>query len=187
MNGTCIYSLFDKHIEIEINRKLNQRLDELQESLIELYPDQAAIIKQIVHKQRYQVQSVLRMDHEKKSRRRKQLDPTSRCMARTGLDTQCRRPRVECTRYCQSHTYSLPYNDIEEQMEPVQKVFKKRGRRGKNKQFATEDLDQGKYVQAVVVQIGEEYYLVDQHDVVYNFNHNNEIAGYIKDEQVHWF
>ena len=186
MNGTSIYALCDKYIEVEINRKLNQRLDELQESLLDLYPDKEDIIKAIIIKQRYPVQSVLRMDHEKKKRRKKQLDPINRCMARTGLDTQCRRPRVEGTRYCQSHTYSLPYNDIEEKTEVVQRVVKKRGRRGKGKQFVTEDLDQEKYVQAVVVQIGEESYLVDQNDIVYNFNHNNEIVGYIKDEQVHW-
>jgi hypothetical protein len=187
MNVASIYNVYDKYIELEINRKLNQRLDELQASLLELYPDHFKTINDAVAKQRYPVQSVLRTDHEKKKRRKKQLDPTSRCMARTGLDTQCRRPRVPSTRYCQSHTYSLPYNDIEEKTEHVHKVVKKRGRRGKGKQFVTEELDQAKYVQSVVVQIGEESYLVDQHDIVYNFNHNNEIVGHIKDEQVHWF
>jgi hypothetical protein len=187
MNGTSMYTVYDKYIELEINRKLNQRLDELLESLLELHPDQDELIKEVIAKQRYPVQSVLRMDQEKKKRRKKQLDPVHRCMARTGLDTQCRRPRMEGTRYCQSHTYSLPYNDIEQKVDSVPKVAKKRGRRGKGKQFMTEDLDQDKYVQAVVVQIGDESYLVDQNDVVYNFNHNNEIVGYIKDEQVHWY
>jgi hypothetical protein len=188
MNGTTIYNLLDGYIEAEVNRKLNLRLDELLDTLVETYPEYRTIITETVKQQRYPVQSVLRLDTEKKRRRKKNIDPACRCMARTGLDTQCLRPRVPQTRYCQSHSYSLPYDDIEAKVKvDTQKIVKKRGRRGKGKQFILESLDQTKYVQSVVVQLGDVSYLVDENDVIYNFNQNNEIVGYIKDEQAHWF
>jgi hypothetical protein len=188
MNGTSVYTMFDGYIEAEINKKLNLRLDELQDTLISAYPMYSEQIIAALKKQRYPVQSVLRLDAEKKKRRKKQLNPESRCMARTGLDTQCRRPRVGETRYCQSHSYSLPYDDFELKLDlaTTKKITKKRGRRGKGKQHVLENLDQSKYVQAVVLNIGDTAYLVDENDVIYNFNQNNEIVGYIKNEEVHW-
>jgi len=188
MNGSPIYNALDAYIETEINRKLTQRLEEFLISLTDTYPQFMDIITDIVKQQMYPVQSVLRLDNEKKKRRKKQLEPEHRCMARTGLDAQCRRPRLDDTRYCQSHSYSLPYNDIEQKVEAMVKVVKKRGRRGKDKQFDTAQLmDNDRYIPAVAVEIGNGTYLVDQNDIVYNFNTNNEIVGYIKDEEVHWF
>ena len=187
MNGTTVFAIFDGYIEAEVNRKLNLRLDELQEALFKEHPLFKDLIFAAVKKQRYPVQITLRLDAEKKTRRKKQLSPECRCMARTGLDAQCRRPRVGETRYCQSHSFSLPYDDIESAQRPEQKIVKKRGRRGKGKPLNLERLDQTKYVQAVVINIGDTSYLVDEHDVIYNFNQNNEIVGYIKDEEVHWF
>jgi hypothetical protein len=188
MNGTPIYSAFDVYIEAEINRKLTQRLEEFLKYLTETYPDFKDVINETIKKHMYPVQSVLRMDHEKQKRRKKQIDSESRCMARTGLDTQCRRPKLNGTRYCQSHSYSLPYNDIEHKAEVTIKVVKKRGRRGKCKHFDTAQLlENDRYIPAVIMEIGDGTYLVDQNDVVYNCNTNNEIVGYIKDEKVHWF
>lgn len=203
-----IYNIFDKFIEAETNKKLQLRLDELLHSLKnEQTSDNIKIILECVDKQRYPIQTILRLTNEKKKRSKKDIDPEKRCMARTGLNTQCRRPRLnlnlnldldldldlnldlnlENTRYCQSHTYSLPYNDIEKESKLEEKIVKKRGRRGKNKELHTENLDTSKYIPSVVMDIDGTSYLVDQNDVIYNFNTNNEIVGYIKEEQVHWF
>ena len=188
MNGTSIYTMFDGYIESEIDRKLNLKLDEFMDSLIQEHREHKDVILSIVKKQRYPVQSVLRLDTEKRKRRKKQIDPDIRCMARTGLDTQCMRQRVVNTRYCQSHSRTLPYDDIESTVNmKQQKPVKKRGRRGKGKTFSLDNLDQTKFVQAVVLQLGDIFYLIDENDVIYNFNQNNEIVGYIKDEQVHWW
>ena len=187
MNGTSIYTLFDGYIEAEVNRKLTIKLDELQQQLIQTYPEHKDLIISTIKLQRYPVQSVLRLDTEKKHRRKKHIDPENRCLARTSLDTQCMRPRIHDTRYCQSHSHSRPYDDMETKLDAKQQPVKKRGRRGKGKQIDLSQLDQTKYVQAVVVQIGDTSYLIDENDVIYNFNQNNEIVGYIKDEQVHWW
>ena len=190
IKNATFYNIFDTFIESETNKKLQLRLDELLNSLCSKQdPDIIKVIIETVNRQRYPIQTILRLSNEKKKRCKKEIDPDKRCMARTGLNTQCRRPRLEIdhARYCQSHTYSLPYNDIEQEAKMSEKIVKKRGRRGKSKELNTESLDMEKYIPSVSMDIDGTTYLVDQNDVIYNFNTNNEIVGYIRDEQVHWF
>ena len=184
MNNSELYNIFDSFIEQEINRKLNFRLDTLLQELLIEYPH--APVSEIINKQRYPVQSVLRLDTEKKKRIFNEIDPDLRCKARTSTETQCRRQKLPDHRYCQRHLNSLPYKDIETPPDPSQKTVKKRGRRGKTKQIDISDLDKSKYIPAVIVTINDKSYLVDQNDIIYNFNSSNEIVGYIEKEQVYW-
>ena len=177
--------LFDSYIKFEINRKLSLKFDDLREILINLIPDNSQLILSIIKQHSYPVNTILCVEQEKKTRNKKSIDSELRCMARTGSDLQCLRPRLENTRYCQSHTYSLPYDDIESKS-ALFKGVKKRGRKGKGKVIETSELDLSKYIPAVVINIDDTNYLVDENDVIFNFNSNNEIVGYIKDEQVHW-
>ncbi len=157
MNGTSVYGLLDRYIESETNRKLNLQLDELLTTLIASGVP-AAIANEAVKSQRYPVQSVLRLETEKKKRRKKQQNQQNR------------------------------HSENSDDLLHTQKTTppKKRGRRGKGKQINIENLDQTKYVQAILMKIGDASYLVDENDIVYNFNQNNEIVGYIKDEQIYW-
>ena len=185
-----IFNCFDSYVDYLTNKKLQIRLDELRQCLIANQDIEISkIIIEVILKHSYPVQTLLRLNHEKKKRKKKDIDPEKQCMARTGLDIQCRRPKLqgENSRYCQSHTYSLPYNDIEVAPGVSTKIVKKRGRRGKAKQIDMENLNEDKYIPAVVHDINGTSYLIDKNDVIYKFNSNNEIVGYIKDEQVHWF
>jgi hypothetical protein len=164
MNGTSVYALLDRYIESETNRKVNIQLDELIETLI-ANGIPSKIVHEAVKSQRYPVQSVLRLETEKKKRRKKNQQQNQN----------------QQNQNQQNQNQSCGEDDSQKQIQP-----KKRGRRGKGKQINIENLDQAKYVQAILMKIGDISYLVDENDIVYNFNQNNEIVGYIKEEQIYW-
>ena len=56
-----------------------------------------------------------------------------------------------------------------------------------DKKYNIEDLDMGKYVQAILIKINDESYLLDQNNLLYKFNNNNEIVGTLIDDQVEWY
>jgi len=66
------------------------------------------------------------------------------------------------------------------------KAHVQRGRK-KNNTCKLEDLDVNKYVQAVVLQVENEQYLLDQHNLLYKFNSVNEIVGHIVNHEIQWF
>lgn len=183
----------ERHVEDEINRKLKIRLNELESILCENNPSHVELIKATILKHGYPLKCVLRLDMEKRKRIKKEIDNDIRCMARTGAGSQCRRPIIlndaeSDSKHCLSHVHSLPYGNIDEEM-PVPIITKKRGKRGKSKQFDTKDLNQDLYVQSVLVHIEDVPYLIDEHDVLYSFKNENEIIGYVKsdNDEVIWF
>lgn len=172
----------EKYAEAEVNRKLRLRLRELELSLIRQYPADAGLIKNIVTKYTYPVRSTLRLDIEKKTRKKRELLPEERCEARTGNNTQCRRPKGDNSQYCLSHQHTLPHGNINEPQSLTERMVGKRGRKKKNNnEFKTEDLDPNLYIQAVLVEIGDTPYLVDENRIIYQFG-ENIIVGYINEE-----
>lgn len=174
------------YLEEEVNRKLLVRLQELKHMLGDKYPSHLSEIESVIQKFSYRVKCTLRLDAEKKTRRKKYISPEQQCLARTGRGSQCRRPRVENGDgiHCLSHMHSLPCGDITEIL-PGSGIIKRRGRKSKGKhKFTTEDLDSKLYVQAVLENIDGQQYLVDEHKMVYR---DNLIVGYIDENEVCWF
>ena len=131
---------------------------------------------------------MITLTQTKKPRVKKDILLQKRCVAKIGLGSQCSRSLVEGNDYCHSHMVALPYGRIDHSEVSETKMMKKRGRRGKNtKEYTVEDLDLTKYVQSILVKIDETPYLLDQHNVLFHYNTDNEIVGYIKDEKVHWY
>jgi len=188
MDNTQLHIQMENYTEAEVNRKLKLRLRELELALMRLYPADAGIITDIVTKYSYPVTSTLRLDIEKKTRKKRELPIEMRCEARTGNNTQCRRPKGSGNIYCLSHQHTLPHGNINKTQPLTERITGKRGRKKKNKEvFKTEDLDKTKYIQAVLVEIGDTPYLVDENHIIYKYGGDNIIVGHINgDSDVCW-
>lgn len=180
----------DSVLHDTINKKLRKKLQKLESQLksciSEEYHD---FIDTVLETHTYDVRTVLKLNTTRKSRTKREIDPATRCMARIGLGNQCSRSRMsnDCD-YCKSHHLSRPYGriDVPEPME--KKMAKRRGRRSKHdKNYTIDDLDINKYVQAILIYINDDPYLLDQNNILYQFNSNNEIVGYVVDEKVEWY
>ncbi len=189
MNNSVFLSDINKILNVAVNRKFQSKLDELLKTLkkhISIFP--AGTLESIVNTQRYSIKTMVRLTQTKKPRIKRDIDIETRCMARIGLGSQCSRSRVQYEEYCRSHIATLPYGRIDHAEISEKKMMKKRGRRGKNvKEYTVDDLDLDKYVQAILVKIDDIPYLLDQNNVLFQYNTDNEIVGYIKDEKVHWY
>lgn len=174
-------------LDREINKQLNAKLDKLCEKLkSQLAEEHHSYVDSVVNEQRYPVHVVIRLNLSKKQRAKKELSQDIRCQARIGLGTQCSRSRTDGV-YCKSHNASLPYGNISS-VNPNARITKKRGRRGKAaKECSLESLNMDMYVQAILIKIGEESYFLDQYNVLYSLDVNNEIIGYVEDDEVHWY
>lgn len=187
MDSTSLHSQIEKHLEEEVNRKFRLRLKELESSLIDKYPSDKDAVKTVIAKYSYPIKSTLRLDTEKKTRKKRDLPEETRCEARTGNNTQCRRPKSDGNIYCLSHQHTLPHGNINETQTVSLPAVNKRGRKKKNKcDFRTEDLDQNLYIQAVLLKLDDAIYLVDENHVIYKYG-DNVIVGYINKEcEVCW-
>lgn len=190
MNQTKVFSSFDTLLQDATNSKLQKKLNKFESQVRDALPDDVNfdIIRQIIDNQRYDIRTTLKLTTSRRSRTKKEIDPAIRCMARIGLGTQCSRSRIDMDDYCKSHQLSLPYGRIDSLDAPDKKIAKRRGRRSKNeKEYTIEDLDMNKYVQAILIKIDDDPYLLDQNNVLFQFNNNNEIAGSVNGEQVDWY
>lgn len=192
MYDTEVHNQMEKYVDQEVNSKLQTRLKDLSATLINKFPEHEEIIKSVILKHSYPVRSTLRLDIEKKKRKKREISREDQCMARTGLQLQCRRPKVSYAKggddyHCLSHMHSLPYGDIDQDM-PNTAVVRKRGRKGKNsKEYTTDDLDPKLYVQAVQVTIEGTTYLLDENEILYGLK-DCLIVGYVdaKTDEVIW-
>ena len=189
MNHILAFDAVDTLLNSAINSKLEKKLDKLEKQLLQaLEPEYFALVKQIMSDNTYNIRTTLKINTVRKTRSKKDILPNTRCMARIGLGTQCSRSKMHNSDYCKSHYISLPYGRIDSTESIEKKVAKKRGRRCKtDKQYKVEDLDMDKYVQAILIKINDESYLLDQNNVLYKFNTNNEIVGTLVDDQVEWY
>lgn len=186
MNQMEIFRVMDELLREATNIKLKVMLDELKTVCKREYrtrPDVLLAILDALKLQNYEARTALKLTAIRKPRVKKELPPESRCMARIGLGNQCSRSRIINSEYCKSHTTSLPYGTIGEEP-PEKQPGRKRGRRKKATiEYTRDDLDMNKYVQAMVIQIptgqGDEVkdFLVDQHNVLYQYDSNNVIVG----------
>jgi hypothetical protein len=182
MENTSIYNELEKYIEYEINRKLMIRLMDIQETIIGNYPEFEKQIKDVFQKYSYHSNILLRLIQEKKTRKKKLVPQEKRCMARTGNNTQCRRPKQNESQYCLSHQHSLPHGNINETPVKIKKIKS----RSKG-QYDIESLDEKLYVPGVLINIDNTYYIVDENKVIYKHG-ENIIVGYIdEDDNVIWF
>jgi hypothetical protein len=174
--------LLERYIDEEIDVQLKRTLSVLRDKLHKLHPQHVDLIDKIVEENSYPIRSTLSLTCERKTRKKNVIPDKDRCHARTGNGQQCRRPMLETSDYCMSHNTSLPYGDIS-QPERDPQIGRKRGRRTRLGDYTTEDLiDSEKYVQAVCTKLNGEYYLVDEHDLVYAFNTNCEIVGHLQSD-----
>jgi hypothetical protein len=193
MNQIKIFSVLDVILKDAINQKLQVKLDKLEQTLrtqLSQSPN-LEVILQLLQEQKYEARTVLKLTGVRKTRTKKEINSDTRCMARIGLGTQCSRSRIvdptarpDIIDYCKSHMMSLPYGRIDVPDNSEQKIAKKRGRRSAvEKKYDIEELDMTKYVNALLIQIEDKPYLVDQNNVIYQYNASNVIAGRLVDEE----
>jgi hypothetical protein len=174
-----------------VQEKLNRRLDEIYDHLFEIMtPEERERINLKLHvdSYRYPMQLNLRPHPVKKPRIKKTLPTHDQCLGRIGNRRQCSRKKINNTNFCRIHNNSLPYGRIDNELDGnLIKMNKRRGRKGRtSKSYTLDDLDHKLYVQAIVVVIDNEPFLLDENDVLYMFNANNEIVGRQLDNEVHW-
>lgn len=190
MNQTDVFTCFDNVLKDAVNAKLQKKLDKLESILnteLQGHID-ADLIHKLVQGQRYDIRTTLKLIAARKARVKRDIDPNTRCLARIGLGTQCSRSRMDNADFCKSHHISRPYGQIGMPEMPNKKIAKRRGRRSKyDRDYTVDDLDMDKYVQAILIHIGDEPYLMDQNNVLYQFNSNNEIVGHVNNDKVEWY
>lgn len=189
MNQTAVFAQFDDILREATNYKLNKKLDKLRgmllENLDEQFHEEARAVLEL---NQYEIRTVLKLTSSRKSRTKREIDPTTRCMARIGLGSQCSRSRTDRTDFCKSHLISRPYGRIDTPEPSEKKMAKRRGRRSKyDKEYTIDDLDVNRYVQAILININDEPYLMDENNILYQFNSNNEIVGHIINDKVEWY
>ena len=189
MNQITSFNSFDSVLNDAINQKLHKKLDKLEQTIIDkCSPEHHSYIKELISEHRYKIRSTLKISMVRKTRCKKDISPHTRCMARIGLGTQCSRSKMENSEFCKSHFISLPYGRIDSPEIIDQKVTKKRGRRSKvDKGFTIEDLDMNKYIQAIVININGDTYLLDQNNILFKHNNLNEIVGFLNEDKVEWY
>jgi hypothetical protein len=118
---------------------------------------------------------------KKKKGNRRVLPTHEQCLGRKMDFTQCTRKRKDATEFCGSHIKNLPNGKIGDDGSCFNKVKGKRGRKRKNimENIGENDiLTTKKYIEG-------ELYLVDNMNIVYNFNQNFPIIlGLLKDGKI---
>lgn len=170
--------LIKTYISKEINKRIISYMNNLRQRLSEQYPGCADAISAIIAQELYTAHVNIRMNI-KRSRQKKLLQAEERCHARISSGERCSRKKT-AVQYCKVHQNALPYGSIEE--ETI--IQRKRGRRCKTEEFQISEEDMDKYVQAIQIYIGEERYLLDQHDILYT--ENNLIVGTLVDGEPQW-
>lgn len=180
------FRVMDDLIKEATNLKLQVMLAELKAACEREFRGNSELLLAVwdaLSLQEYEARTTLKLTAVRKTRVKKELAPECRCMARIGLGSQCSRSRIADSRYCKSHTASLPYGTIGEDP-PEKQLARKRGRKKKaTKEYSRDDLDMSKYVHAMVVQVptghGDEIkdFLVDQNNVLYQYDGTNVIVG----------
>jgi len=141
-------------------------------------------LKELVDSFRYPAQLNLRTKAVKKTRQKIFPPDVQQCYGRIGNYSRCSRKAINNSELCRIHLTSLPYGRMDED---VPHMNKRRGRKGHlNKTYTLEDLDQSLYIQAIVVMINGEPYLMDENGILYHFNANNEIVGRQIHGEVFW-
>ena len=83
-------------------------------------------------------------------------------------------------------TSSTPSTTAKTVKEESSAGFPVRGRK-KNNVVKLSDIDLNKYVQAVVILVNEDKYLLDQNNILYKYNGQNEIVGHVVEQEIQWF
>jgi hypothetical protein len=153
-------------------------MNTLREKLHAEYPDIA--VDPLIDAEMYPAHICIRMNN-RRARQKKHASTETRCHARISSGAQCSRAKSDAL-YCRAHKNSLPYGSIDDK---TSFSVKRRGRRCKKEeefQISEEDID--KYVQAILITIGDERYMLDQYDVLYS--ENNQIVGTLVDGVPQW-
>ncbi len=118
---------------------------------------------------------------KKKKTNRRVLPCHEQCLGRKMDFTQCTRKRKDGTEFCGSHMKNLPNGKIGDDGSCFNKVKGKRGRKRKN---IMENIGENDIL-TTKKYINGELYLVDNMNVVYNFNQNYPvIIGLLKDDKI---
>lgn len=189
MNQTQLFTQFDKLLNDAINAKIKKKLDKLQSQILDLLdPEYHQVAKDCITSHSYSTRIALKLTATRKARVKREIDPDTRCLARIGLGSQCSRSRINESLFCKSHSIFRRYGQIDIPEPLEKKIAKRRGRRSnKEKEYTIDDLDMDQYVQAILLNINDEPYLLDQNNILYQFNSNNEIVGHLVDEKVEWY
>lgn len=191
LQKTHFFSMINHLLNKLVQEKLTRRMDEIYTNLQEILTEdelEQVNLNELFNEYKYPVQLDLRPQSIKKQRVKTDIPNDERCFGRIGNKSRCSRRQVEHTDLCRIHNNSLPYGRIDGELDgKLIKMNKRRGRKSRaNKEYKLEDLDHSKYVQAIVVVIDGNPYLMDENDILYEFNADNEIVGRQIDNEVHW-
>ena len=118
---------------------------------------------------------------KKKKNNRRVLPPNEQCLGRKMNFTQCTRKRKGGTEFCGSHQKNLPNGKIGDDGSCFTKVKGKRGRKRKNIMANISEND----ILTTKKYIDGELYLLDDKNVVYNFDRNLPvILGLLKNGKI---
>ena len=189
---TNFYETTKKLVEQRVNsivlRKLNEFIINLSKVLSEEEVRKANLIQIIEDIKVNRIYINLCTYQIKKPRQKRDVAPDLRCLARTGLSTQCTRSRVEGTEFCKSHSAVLPYGKIDEPVPIKTKIGQRRGRKArKNKKYELEDLDISRYIQASIINIDGNVFIQDENGILYEYNTDNLIIGRVTDSKIIWY
>ena len=182
IEGTEFFKACQLMLTERVNDILSRKIDILQDTLINsLYNDDIdrETIINIINKYRKDIVVNLRPYQVKKQRIKRVVSSERRCMARIGLGTQCSRSKMANGDFCKSHSNSLPYGRIDESR-PEKDSRKSK----KSKDFTFDDLDESKYVKAIVVYMDDAKYSIDSNLLIYS---GTDIVGRQVDNMIEWY
>lgn len=182
------------YIETTINFKLKENFDSL---LYEIY-NFSTLKEQKLLKDKLtpellesvfpKVTIELSQEFEKNKKKKIEINPGKRCMARIGEGEQCSRSQTDNAEYCRGHLNNLTYGRIDGPLEGkalrTTKPRKKTQRTVKNYNIDNINLDE--YIKTTVIALGEEEYLIDEWGIVYSFDRDNVIVGKVENDSIYW-
>lgn len=115
-----------------------------------------------------------------------------RCMARIHDNTQCtRKCKNDSIMLCGSHQNSLPYGRIDDDEITQTKHNEKKSNNHKKKNhdhYDPENIDLSLYVKTAIININGIEYLIDENNIIYEYNDTNTILGQkLHNNQIKWF
>ena len=183
LEDTVFFKACQSMLTERVNEILHRKMHILQNTLINNLSDEVdrKTILTIVNKYKKNIVVNLRPYQVKKQRVTRVVSSERRCMARIGLGTQCSRSRMSGGDFCKSHSNSLPYGRIDEDI-PDKEFHTNKSK--SNKQFTLNDLDESKYIKTIVVYMGDTKFSIDSNMLIYS---GTDIVGRQVDDMIEWY
>ena len=171
----------------KVNSNLKRKIKEFELQLTEILTEQEKAlmdkkISSFTEKYSKPIKVNLRSYQVKKQRVKRNININNRCIARTGLNKQCSRSRLNDSEYCKSHNIKkLPYGRIDEPY--TQKIKKRKG----VTKYDINDVDITKYIKTISIEIGGKEFLIDENNIIFTNDQVNNIVGRKVDDDVEWY